>query len=183
MLSTEILERWRPRTDPEIINATPFIIRGHHLANLRLIATGEKSPDELAQGIVEYAVRSGAWSPIDMIDLIGTTVEEREHFSDTASMYFKRFMDLPEDFPVRIVAGQEDGICSGCAVGNHCARKVNADSDIAYISRLKLLVERLNSYGGTQRQLDSADDGKGLPAVVTTAGVVKEVLELSRLEE
>lgn len=194
MLSTEIFERWEPRTDPEIINATPFIIRGHHLANLLPIAVDGLLSNETAQKLVADIRRIGSYRPFYSVDVLGTTEEERDAFQANATRYFDRFRSLPADFPVRIVVGQEDGVCAGCAVGNHCARTENRNDDMDYVSEFILRSAELFVEGKPTGQIER--DGKDATAlaglmhdegvddktvknrlsVITTAQVVREVL-------
>ncbi|MBI2420694.1 MAG: hypothetical protein HYV38_01265 [Candidatus Levybacteria bacterium] len=191
MLSTEIFQRWKPRTDPEIINATPFVIRGHHLANLIPIAVNWSSSSEAAQKLVSNI---GRYRCFYAVDVLGNTEEERDAFQENLTRYFERFRSLPPDFPVRITAGQEDGICAGCAVGNHCAKKENSDEDAEYVSEFIQRAAELSTEGRPTGQLErdngepmaqvglmhaGSEDEKSAEdqfSVITTAQVVREVL-------
>ena len=96
----------------------PLEIRGHHLPRLVSLVCWKTEPGKYAESMVIMARKNK--NPEYRMDLIGDTEEEAQRFLDKNTVVAKRFMELPDDYPVRIVFGKPDDICRTCAIGNHC---------------------------------------------------------------
>ncbi len=102
----------------------PFTIRGHHLEQFvyllgmhnldpkkfgKNLAEGTKNREE---GYMEY--------PNYKTDIIGNTPEEMDLYIQRNIELAERFLNLPDDYPVKIIFGKPDEICKTCIIGNHC---------------------------------------------------------------
>lgn len=110
---------------------TPFRIRGHHLWAFAELLRTTLSPSELAERVVEgiqYLRIERNEQPTEELDLeyigdvLGTNPEQRDHFRKVQEDEFRKFLELPDDFPVEITTGK-DALCKACAIGEHCSNE------------------------------------------------------------
>jgi hypothetical protein len=109
----------------------PFVIRGHHLTNFRLLLKrnfGRSStPEEVARGVREdYDPRNRLY-PLDsraVTDTIGTKEEDADTFERAMKTVYEQFVALPDDYPVKLSEGRKDNICETCPIkGDHCTAR------------------------------------------------------------
>ena len=121
-------------------NKNPFVIRGHHLDVFIEVARGYMTPEDIAsddrngreedlkmttkdasltQEQIVYIRQERAYAR----DVIGKTKKEAEAYEHKSTELFHKFLQLPDEHPVRIVVGQKDEICKTCTVGDHCSLK------------------------------------------------------------
>lgn len=144
---------------PEIINQDPFVIRGHHLkpyAILIRIKTISISPEFLAEWSVsklEMEHELAMKHPDSVIlkkriehdkDILGPSLGQADKVKKHWRKVFENFLNLHEDYPVKIIEGVPDAICKGCAIGEHC-RELALEKDGSYIDAFLKDVDYINS--------------------------------------
>ncbi len=109
----------------EVITPTPLIIRGHHLANLYTYYYLNKGSTDAgiiadhAQKFVQELLNTPK-SQAYVRDVLGSTPEQNQRFAKQYEEVIKRFMTLPDNYPLELVEDIPDDICAGCAIGKHC---------------------------------------------------------------
>lgn len=105
----------------------PFVIRAHHLRNLSGIKVehyddGNSKPyadsSREVNGIIS-AIKSSSIEGYPE-DVLGTSLESFNGFAQQLEEFLRKFLTLPNDYPVEIAEGTRDDICRGCATGMHC---------------------------------------------------------------
>ena len=121
-------ERDLPLSNPlhKVVSPIPLVIRGHHLEhihNFYYLYTwgGKRTTTEFAQQVVESVTTSYADASY-VIDVLGKTPEEANRFRQQTETVVRRFVELPDDYPLELVEGVPDDICGGCAIGKHCRK-------------------------------------------------------------
>ncbi|HVF69438.1 MAG TPA: hypothetical protein VNA13_02610 [Xanthomonadales bacterium] len=153
----------------------PFVIRSHHLVNLA--GASGFSPRDIVEGTL---VAVGMEGHDYFTDVLGSTPVHVARFEASLTEFFTTFDKLPDDYPVKLVAGQKDGVCSGCAIGKHCSEKINLLGDQLFLADFDAVSEALGLADQVTFELeyvDTSDSGrvKTLSAF-TTAGVTRSVL-------
>lgn len=156
----------------------PFVIRVHHLNNMARRVEGDyrSQANNILTGV------SNMDRPGYARDVLGETVDEAAQFQNSVEGFFEKFDGLDNNHPVKIVSGQKDAICNGCAVGIHCSTGREIKGDMLY------MIDYFRSVVGTENLSDrvsfvtenvkSSDSGMfKTTSAITTAGVIRKVLE------
>ncbi len=115
----------------------PFVIRGHHMDAFISLTRSNNFPAELAEGTRKLfektreeanALESRKKRDIERahvylryaIDVIGRTRAQADAYQESLHKTFEEFIKLPDDYLIKLVAGQRDEICGGCFKGRHC---------------------------------------------------------------
>lgn len=176
----------------------PFIIRAHHRKvlniNFNAIIKSGLSANDL---VIRYSVNlekeraSGHISEHRqwyINDVLGSTQEQADKFRRYETEFLEEFLQLPPDYPVKIVEDQKDKICQGCAIGEHCSNKGKKpllnpgeySGDEADIEVFRNDARELNLEDDLKVVDEIATYSNAKPrkvkSILTTAGTVKKVL-------
>lgn len=115
----------RTAEDGEDATRKPLVLRGHHLLNLyeHIYWTywgGQESIAEFAKASAKAIKEDYNNFPGYTEDVLGKNHEHEAKFLADTEDVVRRFMELPDDYPLEIVEGIPDDICKACAVGAHC---------------------------------------------------------------
>lgn len=154
-----------------------FRIRGHHLREFARLLRTKLTIEELAEEVTQDILgstkpRNGEITDeIDtgyIEDVLGKSPEERRRFTSAQVSLFRRFVELPDDFPVELGTGK-DNMCDTCIVGSHCLEQDSHELDdkdaiLYFLDELKK---------GKRTRLPIHEPGF---RVLTTIGVVRSTL-------
>lgn len=166
-----------------------FVIRGHHLPNFMILEKGllnnRFGPAVEAKGLTlsfklfRLAKMKGNY-PIE--DMLGTTREDSKQFENDLKEQFKRFVDLPDDYPIKLTSRQKDEWCKIACIGEHCSKNfvkydkvwvdqiIENSKELGVADRLKVS-EEIANFSNTDTEL--------VKEVHTTLGVLKDILRNS----
>lgn len=176
-------------------NREPFIIRAHRLTYAldATLKSGLSVSDlvnihyrKLEQERVSRRIsKHRQWW---IKDVLGSTQEQADKFKRYVEEFLEEFLQLPADYPVKIVEDQKDKYCEGCAIGEHCSKRTilswfGISVDQRDIGNFRNAVKELN----LEHDLTVVDEiatysnarPRTVKSILTTAGTVKKVL-LSR---
>lgn len=118
----------RPISPDERVSPTPLVLRGHHL---NIIYTyyarkGKRTPtqflgqfsEQVVKKVSDLSVRDQPYT----LDVLGESPDETRRFKKQVETVIRRFIELPDDYPLELVEGIPDDICAGCAIGEHCRK-------------------------------------------------------------
>ncbi len=159
----------------------PFVIRSHHFDSFKDVHKGPLTIQEKTHLMKVNIARFKR--PGYAVDVLGETDSSADHFEASAQKFFEQFSELPDDHPVKIVNGQRDGICNGCARGSHCATQSHLLGDIEYLNDNILGAAKklgiLDQIKIKREFMKTTDKGiQRTLAAHTTAGVVRQILDL-----
>ena len=166
-----------------------FVIKAHHLDNLMKLLKGGKSVNDFEDtyfGSLDKRRASGyipEYRQPYFNDVLGSTQEQAEKYARYETEFYNEFLQLPSDYPVKIVEGQKDKICQGCAIGEHCSKRptvIYDRVDKVYIRAFGKIAKKLN----LEDDLTVVDEivtynnarPEKVKSILTTAGTVKEVI-------
>ena len=127
-------------------------------------------------------------------DVIGTTPEQIDTFEKSNVELFKKFLSLPDEYPVKLVAGQVDDMCKTSSIGKHCRVRYGysefRSGDIVWADQLQIM--RFLRLAEAKKRSDDVSivkeyvvfpdaDPEQVESVLTTAGTVKNVLKTNRI--
>lgn len=173
----------------------PFVIRAHHRKvlniNFNAIIKSGLSANDL---VIRYSVNlekeraSGHISEYRqwyINDVLGSTQEQSDKFRRYETEFLEELLQLPPDYPVKIVEAQKDKICQGCAIGEHCSKNAllnqgGLSEDEFYIRDFIRDANELNLEDDLTVVDEIATYSNAKPrkvkSILTTAGTVKKVL-------
>lgn len=184
-------ERWRPTIESKD-KREPFVIRGHHFDHFISLINGETTPKERAENIrtenaaihAKYPRKSQRYKE----DTVGKSAKEAKGYQKRIKTIFETFMELPEEYPVTLIAGQKDTMCHACVRGDHCnfddqslfgAGNDALRQDEKSLSIFQLYARKQKLPIKAETEMVNFTDKKGFPAMTvslfTTAGVVKKI--------
>ena len=172
----------------------PFVIRAHHIFSLLPLSdSSPNTPEEITNRFIERTERkrraseklgkevSYAWYGNDVL---GSTQEETDKYSTFSTEFFREFLQLADDDPVKIVIDQKDKMCQGCAIGQHCRQNVRtlfnqSNDDVTLgnfikVARLYFGKEDFSVVSETATYSNSKP--RRVKSVITTARVVRKVV-------
>jgi len=159
----------------------PFVIRAHHILNIKYFLRREKSAIDRTREYYVGAVEQRAFglSKSYYDDVLGSTQEQADKYIKYKKEFYEEFLQLPPDYPVKIAEGQKDKICNGCAIGKHCMREKNP-SDRQYIRFFRKATKRLGLDDNIAVIEETIIGNNAKPrkatSILTTAGTVKKVI-------
>lgn len=127
----------------EELEKEPLKLRIHHIDNLRGMWLVIKGPFRNRE-IAENSVVSAAWRPIEKLkalaethrgiseykeDLMGSTPEEEERYFQRQAQAIWKFAVYPDNWPVKLLIGEEDGFCNSCISARHCGTDIEKKGD------------------------------------------------------
>lgn len=169
-----------------------FIIRAHHLfyAIKPTLKSGLPVSDLVNRycGDLEKERASGHMSEKRqwyINDVLGSTQEQADKFRRYYTEFLEEFLQLPPDYPVKIVEDQKDKYCEGCAIGEYCSKRpilswLGISADQIEIRDFKNTAKKLNLEDDLTVVEEIATYSNARPrtvkSIITTAGTVKKVL-------
>lgn len=111
-----------------------FKIRGHHLDRFAELQAGYWSPTGLSKAMVNRHRFMKGWGGEALAhaqDVIGTRKRDERKVQQGLAAVLGKFVDLEPDDLIMITAGEPDGICQSCVIGNHC---IDQRKELAIIS-------------------------------------------------
>lgn len=195
----------------ELADQKPFVIRGHHLLFFAMLVNKHikgGTPQMLARRIrreVERAFDEVRYYPKDndvrqekeeyAQDVLGRDLEQADKFEEHLVRTFGEFLRLPDNHPAEIVEEVPDIICAGCAVGEHCHRRLGftpsaREEDRRFIDAFLERVSNINRLSGRtgryqlpeptiREQALFSDAEPNVRKISTILGVVKRALNLN----
>ncbi len=162
----------------------PFIIRGHHLRHIAQLVQKKITPADQARMFREARERDLASQSLGdrkyAFDTIGDSQESHEAYESAIRENAERFLALPDDHPVLLVAESRDGMCDACAIGDHCVATFNIRDDQSLIYDFYNSSRRFGFGSHVLIVVDVVETEVAPPREVrnllTTAGVIKQVL-------
>lgn len=163
----------------------PFLIRTHHLALIRDVLHGCE-PTSL--GYEVYRVSENATSQetsIDnsyKVDVYGISESDKIKVIESDINFLQSFMELSDDYPIKLSTRKKDAICRSCIVGQHCNENVDPEEnrDLVYhhgfISTARKLDLADKIMVITEAPDDESPTQEEIPTIITTAGIVSRVL-------
>lgn len=176
----------------------PFLIRSHHLVNFAELAEdvgfgsapsvsrddqladfvrdnvdrlADKSRGEVKEG-EKYTDRGALYA----IDIVGKNGLSRGSVVQGECGYFDEFLNLPDNYPVRIQSSVRDGLCAACHGGDHCKAITPRENEHLY--QLRAWAKAANiPMSDTVVVNDSQPPMFKNRALNTTAGELKAVLQ------
>lgn len=105
----------------EVFDNPDEFARPHHLFLpwFQMAMLGGRPSHEILDRVVESFKTHRAYKPDYYNDAIGVTQNDARRFRKGASTYLSKITKLPDDAWLKLSL-KKDGICNGCAVGNHC---------------------------------------------------------------
>jgi|SRR5215469_15494031 len=106
---------------------TPFIIRGHHFIEYMQLLMYDRDIEiqdaaKHAAEINEQVLKKQ--SPIYQRDMRGDEAQGSTKLMSSNIFVYQRFLNLPENYSVKMAEGTKDEICNTCPlIGNHCSMK------------------------------------------------------------
>jgi len=161
-------------------NILPFTIRSHHLHIINHFLRSGKSAIDYTRAYYPRAVKQTH----DYDDFFGSTQEQADKFIRYFNEFLEEFLQLPSDYPVKIVDSQKDKLCNGCAIGKHCSERsmfswLGDEDEIAirvFIKTAKKLsledttvVNEIATYSNAKP--------RSVKSILTTAGTVKKIIQ------
>ncbi len=118
----------------------PFEIRGHHFAiyaDLMQIVIKVGNDDRVSAADIKSGMQlfmflrnRAQGKRIDYLkDVIGETKEEEKLYRTGFTQVLENFLNLADDYPVKILFDEKDEICRACVVGNHCLVVSDLEND------------------------------------------------------
>lgn len=187
----------RSNETKDITNSRNFW-RGHHLTDLvRLVALGDiaycQKFAHAERMFLEEELKSNEIGDREHAsDSIGIDGEKADAFERYYRESLEYFFNATNDEPFYIVVGEPDkGICSGCAIGDHCSRRYQdnerrvdvVDVDQSFVDRFILLGKLLGLKGHIteiEREVSFADSpSKKVISLETTTGIARQIFKAS----
>jgi hypothetical protein len=178
----------------------PFVIRGHHLEHYRtLLLSGSTNlvvnmvtPERPRDGqrvsfddMIYYSSVSSSYTT----DVVGKTDQQEDRYRLYQKNQFEEFLKLDDNSPVKLVTGQKDKICGGCAVGKHCTERYFRNDAVQYdgatLDTFYQAAEKIglkDSLTVTEDQVEFSDeDPQKVRSLIMTAGTLKTILRSPEL--
>lgn len=162
----------------------PFIIRGHHAKFIARMLKSASTPEMMGRHM-----RISAENATPLVgqrinyteDVLGNTIEQANAYELAVTSFFRTFLELPPDHPVKLVADQKDGICEGCAVGKHCETlNVFGFADEGYINAFVRVASKMGLKEDIATVEETATylnaEPNQVESVLTTAVTAQKVL-------
>lgn len=164
----------------------PFRIRAHHLQQYSALVHGA-TPEEVAKETLNSVKKTSLWSfwqkQTKLRDYRGLPGQGWS-YKNRLTEVFKRFNDLPDDYPVDLAEEQRDHICDSCAIGKHCdTKRTHIEGDPFADSRFldSYLAEAHKRSYTIEVQTETATFSDAPPQEMrvlgTTAGAVRDILK------
>lgn len=117
----------------EAVTPAPLVLRGHHLELIHdfyypFVWGRKRTTTQFAEHVAEVVADSYD-DPSYAVDVLGRTSKEARRFKRQTAAVVRRFIELPDEYPLELVEGVPDDICAGCAVGEHCRKLYQGGHD------------------------------------------------------
>lgn len=183
----------------------PYRIRPHHISTLIQLET--MSPKKLAENLKEDAIFSRKDTTQKTVnfdaliddtfsdeeydsaygyDRVGETPEQAKTYEKKLKKTFKKFIDLQDGDPIKLVVDTKDEICESCIFQNHCSVKEDYGDEMAlevFEDAVKDLgLEHTLSYSEEIAVYSNATPQQ-VKSVSTTAETIRKVFKLFKNED